>query len=464
MISRKLKLINVLPAGLLGVALLLAGLLSPVGTVNAQVVSLDDLLKQVQQGRVRDNQENAEREKRFEANKAQRAKMLADMKAERARQEARSTQLEAQFDLNDQTLNDMRAQLAEELGDLKELFGVIQQTAAEAQVNFDTSLTSSQFLGRSERLQELAAKMGQSNQLISLEEIESIWYELQREMTEQGKVARFTTEVSDSGGERSDRTVVRVGVFNAVSDGQFLKYSEGSLSELVRQPQRRYLSQAGDLQDSQGGFTSFSLDPTSGTLLAALVESPSLVERIQQGGIVGYVIIVMGAIALVIAVWRILTLTAVGSKVKNQVKNLSNPSTSNPLGRVLKVYQDNPSSDVESMELKLGEAILKETPKLNSWLMFLKIIAVVAPLMGLLGTVTGMIVTFQSITLYGAGDPKMMAGGISQALVTTVLGLVVAIPTVLLHTAASSRARRVQEILEEQSAGMIANQGEQQSA
>ena len=421
-------------------------------------------MRQVKKGQVRDNQENVAREQRFEQNKAQRAKMLADMKAERARQEARSLQLETQFDQNDVTLNELRAQLAEELGDLKELFGVIQQTAGEAQANFDTALTSSQFEGRSEMLQQLAAKMGSSNQLISLEEIESIWYELQREMTEQGKVARFTAEVSDAGGEKSTRSVVRIGVFNAVSDGKFLKFDEGSLSELVRQPQGRFLSQAEDLQSATSGFTSFSVDPTSGTLLSALVESPSLVERIQQGGIVGYVIIVMGCIALVIAVWRILTLTAVGTKVKNQVKNLSNPSTKNPLGRVLKVYLDNPGSDTESMELKLGEAILKETPKLNSWLMFLKIIAVVAPLMGLLGTVTGMIVTFQSITLYGAGDPKMMAGGISQALVTTVLGLCVAIPTVLLHTAASSRAKRVQEILEEQSAGMIANQVERQAS
>ena len=183
------KIIKSIPAIVLGTALLLTGTLTPVGTANAQAVSLDELLRQVKQGQVRDNQENIAREQRFEQNKAQRAKMLADMKAERARQEARSLQLETQFDQNDVTLNELRAQLAEELGDLKELFGVIQQTAGEAQANFDTALTSSQFEGRSEMLQQLAAKMGSSNQLISLQEIESIWYELQREMTEQGKVA-----------------------------------------------------------------------------------------------------------------------------------------------------------------------------------------------------------------------------------------------------------------------------------
>ncbi|MBL4673587.1 MAG: MotA/TolQ/ExbB proton channel family protein [Arenicella sp.] len=147
-------------------------------------------------------------------------------------------------------------------------------------------------------------------------------------------------------------------------------------------------------------------------------------------------------------------------KVKKQARDLKRPSLGNPLGRVIKVFQDNPTTDPESMELKLGEAMLKESPKLNAWVMFVKIIAVVAPLLGLLGTVTGMIQTFQAITLYGAGDPQTMAGGISQALVTTVLGLVVAIPMVFLHWLASSRANRIEGILEEHAAGLIAEQYE----
>ena len=168
----------------------------------------------------------------------------------------------------------------------------------------------------------------------------------------------------------------------------------------------------------------------------------------------------MGVVAIAVALFKIIVLMGVASSVNRQAKNTAKPSSKNPLGRVLKVFQDNPKADTEAIELKLSEAIMKETPKLISWLMFLKIVSVVAPLMGLLGTVTGMIETFQSITLFGAGDPKLMAGGISQALVTTVLGLVVAIPTVLLHTAAASKAKRVQEILEEQTAGMVARQVE----
>lgn len=431
----------------------------------APALSLDELLKKVQSGRIQDNKEAASREARFRNNKGQRQSMLNDMIAERARQEQRSERLEAAFKTNEEELNALRERLAEELGDLKELFGVIQQTAGEAEANFKTSITSAQFDGRSEKLSAMAQKMGQSNELISMEDIENLWFELQREMTEQGKVVRFNAPVSEVSGEKADRSVTRIGVFNVVSDGKFLNYAEGTgLSELARQPKGRYLSQASDLEGAGSGeLVSFSLDPTQGQLLGALVESPGLFERINQGGVVGYIIICMGLIALVIAIRKIINLTAVEKRVKIQAQNVKQASVGNPLGRILKVYHDNPKSDPESMELKLGEAIMKETPKLNSWLMFLKIIAVVAPLMGLLGTVTGMIQTFQSITLFGSGDPKLMAGGISQALVTTVLGLCVAIPTVLLHTAASARAKRIQEVLEEQSAGMIAEQVERHS-
>ena len=123
-------------------------------------------------------------------------------------------------------------------------------------------------------------------------------------------------------------------------------------------------------------------------------------------------------------------------------------------------YEQFKSVDRETLELKLAEAIAQETPSLQRFLALLKIIGVVAPLLGLLGTVTGMINTFQAITLFGTGDPKMMAGGISQALVTTVLGLVVAIPIVLLHTLVSSRSKRIAQVIEERAIGVMAEHSE----
>ena len=144
-----------------------------------------------------------------------------------------------------------------------------------------------------------------------------------------------------------------------------------------------------------------------------------------------------------------------GIAVRKQA-SASEPNSNNPLGRVLQVGRENLSKDIETLELKLAEAIMAERPSIEKGINVVKIISVVAPLAGLLGTVTGMIITFQQITLFGTGDPKIMAGGISQALVTTVLGLVVAIPTTLAHSFLQSSARSVVDVLEEQATGIVA--------
>ena len=436
-------------------------------TLSAQAavsISLDELLQQVKTGRVTDAAENKARLDEFRANRAQQSKLLNDEKAEQKRQEDLSARMEAQFEENDGKILTLEQQFQERLGGLKELFGVLQQASGDARAQMEASLTQVQFPERTDFLLEFAKKMGQSNRLASLEEIERLWFELQREMTETGKVVTFSTKVVNSLGEESQHDVTRIGAFNVVSDGKYLEFVPETqrLVELQRQPPTRYTDRIGDLVEATDGQYPIGIDPTRGQLLGLLVQSPNLQERIAQGGTVGYVIIVLGIIGVLIAIWRVLVLSAVGAKVNSQVKNIGQPNDNNPLGRVLKVGKDSKGADLETVELKLGEAILRETPAFNSMLPLLKIISVVAPLLGLLGTVTGMIVTFQAITLYGAGDPKLMAGGISTALVTTVLGLVVAIPTVFLHTLVSSRARRLTQVLQEEAAGMLAELAEGQ--
>jgi biopolymer transport protein ExbB len=444
-------------------AAVIAGLaLGLSGSVQAaQAVSLDELLQQVKQGRVKDAAENQKRIEEFQRDRTRQQQLLQQMEAEKTRQEQVSEQLEDAFEANDAQIIDLERALQERLGELKELFGVLQQAAGDARGNFDSSVTQVQFPERGEWLTEFAQKMSSTTRMPTLQEIERLWFELQREMTESGKVVRLNTTVVNANGEEEQREVVRVGLFNVVSDGRYLEYvpETGRLVELQRQPQSRYTSRAGDLVEATDGLHGFAVDPTRGQLLALLVQSPSLMERIHQGQIVGYTIIVLGIIGLLIAVWRLLALSTTAAKVHGQAKNMDQAGN-NPLGRVIKVALDNPEADVEALELRLGEAILKETPKFTSMLPFLKIISVVAPLLGLLGTVTGMIITFQAITLYGAGDPKLMAGGISTALVTTVLGLVVAIPMVFLHTLVQSRARRLTQILQEEAAGMLSERAE----
>ena len=274
---------------------------------------------------------------------------------------------------------------------------------------------------------------------------EGLWYELQREITEQGKISKFTTQYATADGERVTSDVVRVGVFNLVFEDGYLQYDSttGNVTELQRQPdQSQYTNSAEDMMEATDGYVGIGLDVTRGGILALLVESPTLTERVNQGGIVGYCIIALGFVGLLIAIWRWIGLTKDSRNVTAQLAR-ETASMDNPLGRVLSAYDEAKGADVETVELKLHEAALKEMPDLTKGLLFIKVIAAVAPLMGLLGTVTGMIKTFQVITLYGAGDPKLMAGGISQALMTTVLGLVVAIPMVLLHTLVSGQSRKI---------------------
>ncbi len=424
----------------------------------AQSQTVDQLLEQVRSGSFEKSQQAQALEKRFASAGAGKVNLLQQLRTQRAQLEATSDQLEAQYAANDETLAQVRTQRETSLGDLKELFGAVQQVVGEADALFQTSIISAEFPNRTAGFDEISKKVSnQSNELVTAAEIESLWRAMFNELVQQGKVSKFTASVATAAGNRENQEVVRVGTFNLVGNGKFLTYGAGGVADLPKQPDGRYLSQASALF-SANGPTDFALDPTLGTLLEAAVESPSLGERVAQGGLVGYIILGVGAFAALIAIIKIIILFGVSAAVKKQAANPGQPSAKNPLGRVLKAATDTKSKDTEAIELRLSEAIMKETPKLTSWLMFLKIVSVVAPLGGLLGTVLGMITTFQSITLFGAGDPKLMAGGISEALVTTVCGLVVAIPIVLLHTAAASKAKRVEEILEEQSAGMVARQ------
>jgi biopolymer transport protein ExbB len=443
--------------------LVVAGVLA-FGAAQAQEAasSMTELLNMIERGQARDSAEARQREAEFAQRRNEQQQILNQSRAERTRQENESQRLESAFAANQQRIIDARAALDERLGALKELFGVLQTVTGDAQGRFKTSLTNIQYPDRGEFLVELGGKMAGASSLASIEDIERLWFELQREIAESGKIVRFNQEFATADGERVSDEVVRVGVFNIVYEGGYLQYdpTTENVTELQRQPeQARYTNSTADMLDSSGGTVRFGLDVTRGSILSLLVESPTVMERVHQGGIVGYCIIGLGLVGLLIALWRWIGLSTDGRKVAAQLKR-DTANTDNPLGRVLAAYESNKNADTETIELKLSEAALKEMPGLTKGLLFIKVISVVAPLMGLLGTVTGMIKTFQVITLYGAGDPKMMAGGISQALMTTVLGLVVAIPMVLIHTLVSGQSRKIVNIIHSQSAGIVAQHSE----
>ena len=430
-----------------------------------EATTLQELLQRVEQGTAQDNQEHRDRLEEFQQRQAEQTRLLQQARTQKANEEARSERLETEFEDNELLISDVQDQLNERLGSLRELFGVLQQVSGDARSTFQNSLTNIEFPERADFLTDLATKMGSSSRLASIEEIEQLWYELQREATELGQIKRLTDfRVVTANGEEKFEDVVRVGTFNLIADGRYLQHNPdtNSVSELQRQPSEgRFINSTADLVGAGpgDGFVRFGVDITRGQLLSLLIQTPNIRERIEQGAEVGYIIIGLGILGILLALERMITLGIVGSKVKAQLKR-DEPNDNNPLGRILKVYRQNTQADSETLELKLGEAILKEMPPLQRGILFIKIISVVAPLLGLLGTVTGMIQTFQAITLFGTGDPTIMAGGISQALMTTVLGLCVAIPTVLLHTLVNGRSRSIVQILQEQSAGIVADQAE----
>ena len=459
-----MKNLNILPFFL--VFSLVSSLFAQDDVIVEEPTTVEALLSLVKEGKTREQSENADREKKFLSNKNKQASILAAEKRELVRQEKIADKLEADYKKNEETLRVKEEAYKKELGSLVELFGHLQSSAGEAAVQFGGSLTSAQFgVERVAFLNDLTGKMSETTELPTIREIEGLWYELQREMIASGQVVSFNTMVSDTDGTTSECNVVRVGLFNAVCNGKYLEYSatKGQYAFLPRQPAGRFTKTAKNIAASSSGEqVKFGIDPTGptgGSLLANLIQTPSLVERAQQGREVGYAIIAVGTIGIIIAIYKLIELAGVARAVKNQA-NSKAADPRNPLGRVLKVGQDHFEKDIDTLELKLAEAIMAERPAIERWIGAVRIISVVAPLAGLLGTVTGMIVTFQMITLYGTGDPKLMAGGISQALVTTVLGLLVAIPTTLLHSFTASSARGIISTLEEQSTGILAEHSE----
>ena len=432
----------------------------------AEISTVEALLQLVKEGKTKEQSENADREAKFMANKNEQAAILAAEKRELARQERIADQLEAEYKKNEEILRVKEEAYQKELGSLVELFGHLQSSAGEAAVQFSGSLTSPQYgLERVDFLNELTSKMSETTELPTIREIEGLWYELQREMVASGQVVSFDTTVIDVDGESSTCNVTRVGLFNAVCDGKYLEYvaATGQYAFLPRQPAGRFTKTAKSVGNADvGEQVRFGVDPTGptgGSLLANLIQTPSLAERAAQGREVGYAIIFVGLICIGLAFLKLWSLYFLGKAVRAQAGSKT-LDVRNPLGRVLKVGEENFKKDIDTLELKLAEAIMAERPSIERGIGAVRIISVVAPLAGLLGTVTGMIVTFQMITLYGTGDPKLMAGGISQALVTTVLGLLVAIPTTLLHSFTASSAKGIISVLEEQSTGILAERAE----
>ena len=449
-----------------GLAAMLCGLLwlCPAGVwaqgEDAAPGGLVELYERVANQADLESEHSRERERRFQASADERARMLAQVQDDIARLERQKASLKQQFDANEDQLAELATQLDRRIGDLGELFGVFRQTADDVQtLLFDSLIT----LERPERRAEAAA-LAESAEVPTIPQMRALWGLLMQEIAHSGQVSRFAAEIIEPAGGTYEAEAVRVGLFNVVADGKYLNYlpENNQLVELPRQPKRTARRSAEALGSAQPqDVVNFALDPSRGALLGLLVQSPSLIERIQQGRLVGYLILAITAVGLILVLERGLRLAAVNRRIKRQLEDLDQPNTDNPVGRILSAYHEHAHlNDLELISRHLESLVIADVAEVRKGLPTIRVLAAVAPLMGLLGTVVGMIGTFQAITLFGAGDPKLMAGGISQALVTTVLGLTAAIPLLLSHSFLSSRSTHLSKVIGEQAAGLMAQKAE----
>ena len=435
---------------------ILAVVLCAHGPLAAAAQSLDQLLEQTRNSRQSEARANQEREAKFVAERQQRAAMLAEARQAVARERSRSAQLSAAYETNEKQLGTMQEQLDARAGNLGEMFGVVRQTANDFSSVVRNSMITAQFPERDAFISQLA----QSKALPSITELERFWFELQREMTETGKVVRFKAKIVESSGVAADASVVRVGPFNATSEGRYLSYmpTQQQFAVMGRQPAGD-LTPASWLEEAREGYVESMIDPTRGVLLSIYSQRPGWWERIEKGEAVGYVILLVGAVGAALLLYQLFYLATVRGKVRNQLNFPEHAVTDNPLGRVLASFKGDASKleeDVEVVELRISEAVLKEVPKLERYQSFLRLAVAAGPLLGLVGTVLGMIITFQSITESGSSDPKLMANGISQAMIATLLGLGIAVPLLFGNAWLASISKSIVQILEEQSTGLLA--------
>jgi biopolymer transport protein ExbB len=426
----------------------------PVPVIEPVITDLDLLVESVKTTASIRAKEDKARLNKFLSDKNKQQSLLDNMKYRLTLEERRSERLTKQYEDNDAELSDLEEQLTLKLGSFGELFGIVRQTAGESKGQFALSLTNIEFPERIAFLGDLAER--KSLDLPTTEELERLWYEILNELNQSGKVKSYNTDILTKSGELVNQDVLRIGVFNSVSNGDYLNLvaEQNLLEYLPKQPERSIRRSAKKLQNSDD-YREVFIDPTRGSLLTKLIDRDTWLERINAGGFVGYVIIIILTLGLVMGAMRFKFLNEESKSINKELET-NNFSDDSILGKLNNIYSKYSGNNPEDLESQLEDILAKATPPLEKNLSVIKLLAAVAPLLGLLGTVIGMIETFQAITLFGTGDPKLMAGGISQALVTTMLGLIAAVPLLFVHNILDSRSRAISQIYEEQAIGLLA--------
>mgnify|MGYP005613088011 FL=1 len=397
-------------------------------------------------------QQERAREQQAQQDLASVSTELNSARARLAEAQRLSKELASQFASNEKQLVELNTRWEQASGDMNEIFAVTRQGASDAVKLLGDSSVQGQY---PDRLTALKA-MAQDKQVPDRAALALLPATLLQEIRESGRVVQFDGKVLNAQGTASEQELTRVGSFALFGSEGFLQPSGEGLIPVLGLP-GGLLSELTTYKGKEG--EALPLDPSHGVLLEMQAQAPTVWQQVQQGGQVGAIIVLLAAIGLGIAAVRLWTLSRELTLVRRQLKS-GEYHADNALGRVLTVADKHPELSMETLELRLDEAILQETPRMERGIGMVKVIAAIAPMLGLLGTVTGMIGTFQAITQFGTGDPKIMAGGISMALITTVQGLVAAIPLILAHSLLQSRFTELSNVLEQQVAGILAERAE----
>jgi biopolymer transport protein ExbB len=463
------------------------------------------LQQQIQEMRAREAQLLRDKEAQARRELAEQQELTRQAIARRDRAEAYSQELDRRWEANEARIEETTALLEQHQGNLGELFGVTRQIAGDAAGVLRESLISAQLeppQGQEARA-EFMVRIAAARALPSIQELERLWFELMREMTMAGEVVRFETDVIQidedaAGGELKEqfavdlsddpgqaaleqaaaaaeaggqteivpREVVRVGSFTVISGNEYLGYltSAAKLTELDGQLAPQFRDIAGNLANTaaDAGYTRAVVDPASGALLGVYLQRPNWLQRIALGEVVGYLIIAVGILGVLLSVFQYAYLIRTRVAVRSQLRDLAHPKRDNPLGRLLMAFhgkngdKQRTPENIELAELRLSEAVLRELPRLERFQAFLRLAVAAGPLLGLIGTVIGMIITFHAIVASGTSDPRLMAHGIGQAMIATVLGLGIAIPLLFLNAGLTAFSRGLMQTLDEQSEVLLA--------
>lgn len=431
---------------------------------SAFAVTYEEIMAKMREAREAEAQVIVERANRFRAKLEDAQRMLREATRMRDEAEALSGRLDQRYADNVKRIEELTNLLLINQGNLGELFGVTRQISGEAAGQLGDSLINTQVVtpaGEESRV-DFLRRVASATELPSIRELEDLWLSIMEEIQYRGEVVRYTTPVLQTDGITSEPTeVVRIGQFGAVGDGAFLGYlpNSNTLFKLTRQPVERWmlnLAEELETNTSGNGYVPMVVDPSAGPLLGLYVDRPNPIERIYDGERVAWVIVAVGIIGVIVALAQYFYLFYMKVAVASQLKRLNQPQRSNPLGRLLISANETVGDRPEVVELRISEAVLREVPKLERFQAFLRLAVAAGPLLGLIGTVIGMIITFDSITASGSSDPKLMAEGIGQAMIATVLGLGIAIPLLFLNAGLVSLSRSVVNILEEQSTRLLA--------